>query len=260
MLQDKQNNWFCNILSTNPISNLPPPAIVDLRRIEQLISFVLFWLRRRAWGKPFFLPIFRTYGALTVPKMKFGFWMLFCSGKFDFIPLVCNEGLMVSRLQRFSVFFRPKGRSLISWVSIADGHWVGSFSLGCTVRITFEQWQGFCSGPITQGYSRLTHKRLFHNMLYINKFILNCLMLVTKNKLQDAVSRWLGANARSKIGRFPVTRTLHQMYHNPEAGWIWITPGEPAKPGVYEQDPATTPKRVEHSPDFWDEFKLCFFY
>ena len=46
ILQDKQNNWFCNILSTNPISNLHPPTIVDLRRSEQLISFGIFWLRR----------------------------------------------------------------------------------------------------------------------------------------------------------------------------------------------------------------------
>ncbi|MEI6143931.1 MAG: hypothetical protein WCP85_31945, partial [Mariniphaga sp.] len=42
ILQDKQNNWFCNILSTNPISNLHPPTIVDLRRSEQLISFGIF--------------------------------------------------------------------------------------------------------------------------------------------------------------------------------------------------------------------------
>ena len=50
MLQDIQNDWFWNILSTNPMANLNPPTIADLRRSGKLISLIIFWLRRLSWG------------------------------------------------------------------------------------------------------------------------------------------------------------------------------------------------------------------
>ncbi len=45
----------------------------------------------------------------------------------------------------------------------------GHSSLGCTAQSVFEFWQGFCSGPLTQGYSGLTHSgsELLNNYKFI---------------------------------------------------------------------------------------------
>ncbi len=67
--------------------------------------------------------------------------------------------------------FRPRLHWLFSSLSIADGCVVALFSPGCTVQWSFEDWQGFCSGPLTRGYWGSTLSVLLHNILYINKLL-----------------------------------------------------------------------------------------